>query len=477
MLIRWRKPLTLLAMCLGLFMPQIDTNAVNLALPSVQSSLHTDVGALQWIIDSYNLMFASLLVTGGTLGDLFGRKRLFLTGVVLFTLASLLCALAPTLSWLVAGRVLQGVGAALELPGTLSILSVTFPDPQERTRAIAIWASVLGLSLALGPTVGAFLVDTFGWQSIFFLNLPIGLLTLAITFSAVGESSHPEGRHIDLPGQVLLALCLVTLTYAVIESQAKGWGSPLILGCLASAIVCLVGFVVVEQRTAGSMVPLDIFRQRTFSSALAIASMMTFGMYGLFFLLSLYLQSIKHNSPLLAGLQYLPLSITFVILSPFVGRLVNRFGPRWLMAIGMALMGCGLLLFTSLTTGTSYAFLIAVMALIGVGLACNTGPVMAVAVGSVPPARSGLASGLGNVARMLGATLGVAVLGAILASHLTGNHTTGTTPFLTGLHTAFLVGGCIELAGSVLAIVYIPSIIAPAKQAVMEESVPASAHM
>src|SRR6266568_138490 len=167
---RWSKPLTLLAMCLGLFMPQIDTNAVNLALPSIQSSLHTDVGALQWIIDSYNLMFASLLVTGGTLGDLFGRKRLFLIGVVLFTLASLLCGLAPTFPLLVIGRVLQGVGAALELPGTLSILSVTYPDPQERTRAIAIWASVLGLSLAVGPTVGAFLVDTFGWQSIFFLN-------------------------------------------------------------------------------------------------------------------------------------------------------------------------------------------------------------------------------------------------------------------------------------------------------------------
>lgn len=448
------KHLTLLAMCLGLFMPQLDTNVVNLALPSIQKSLHVDVGALQWIIDSYNLMFASLLVTGGTLSDLFGRKRLFLIGIVLFTLASLLCGLAPTFPLLLIGRILQGFGAALELPGTLSILSVTYPDLKERTRAIAIWASVQGLALAIGPTVGALLVDTLGWQSIFFLNLPIGLITLVIAMSFVAESSHPEGKHIDLPGQTLVIMLLVALTYAVIESQALGWGSPLILGSLVLAIACFAMFVIIEQRTSGPMVPLDIFRQRAFSSALAIASMMTFGMYGMFFLISLYLQSIKQNSPLLAGLQLLPLSITFIILSPLVGRLVNRFGPRWLMAVGMALMGCGLLLFAQLTPETNYGFLIVTMALIGIGLGCNSGPVMAVVVGSVSATRAGLASGFGNVSRMIGATLGVAVLGAILANHLANGH--GTMPFMTGLHTAFLVGGCIELLGSVLAALYIP---------------------
>jgi MFS transporter, DHA2 family, methylenomycin A resistance protein len=469
---RWSKPLTLLAMCLGLFMPQLDTNVVNLALPSIQHSLHADVGALQWIIDSYNLMFACLLVTGGTLGDLFGRRRLFIMGVVLFTLASLLCALAPTFPLLLVGRVLQGIGAALELPGTLSILSVTYPDPRERARAISIWASVAGIALAVGPTAGAFLVDTFGWQSIFLLNLPIGLLTLVLALSIVSESSHAEGREIDLPGQLLLILFLVSLTYAVIESQAWGWRSPLILAGLALALVCLVAFVLVERRTAAPMVPLDIFRQRAFSSALAIASMMTFGMYGMFFLISLYLQSIKQNSPLLAGLQLLPLSITFILLSPVAGRLMNRYGPRWLMAIGMALMGCGLFLFTLLAPETSYGFLIVTMALIGIGLGFNMGPVMAVAVGSVSSTRSGLASGLGNVARMIGATLGVAVLGSILANHLASGHS--VIAFITRLHTAFLVGGCIELLGSVLAVLYIPQMMIEANHTTSEQPVPVS---
>ncbi len=271
-----------------------------------------------------------------------------------------------------------------------------------------------------------------------------------------------------------MILFLVSLTYAVIESQAWGWNSPLILGGLAFALVCLVVFVLVEQRTSEPMVPLDIFRQRAFSSALAIASMMTFGMYGMFFLISLYLQSIRQNSPLLAGLQLLPLSITFILLSPVAGRLMNRFGPRWLMAIGMALMGCGLLLFTQLSPGTGYGFLIVTMALIGIGLGFNTGPVMAVVVGSVSSTRAGLASGLGNVARMIGATLGVAVLGAILANHLASGH--GSAAFMTGLHTAFFVGGCIELLGSVLAVLYIPQTLVEASHTTSEQRVPVSAH-
>jgi MFS transporter, DHA2 family, methylenomycin A resistance protein len=471
---RWIKALTLLAMCLGLFMPQLDTTVVNLALPSIQRSLHTNIGALQWIIDSYNLTFASLLLLGGTLGDLFGRRRIFLIGLALFTAGSLLCGLAVTFPLLVIGRVLQGVGAALELPGTLSILTITYPDHKERERAIGIWASMAGIALGIGPTAGAFLVDTLGWQSIFFMNIPIGLLTLVITVGVVGESFHAEGRRVDLPGQVLVALSLTALTYAVIESQAWGWSSLLIVGGLVLAVACLVAFILIERSVRAPMVPLDIFRQRAFSAALAIASMMTFGMYGMFFLISLYLQSIKDASPLLAGLQLLPLSITFIILSPVAGRLMNRFGPRWLMTIGMALMGAGLLLFTTLTPGTAYGFLVIVMALIGIGLGFNMGPVLAVAVGSVPPERSGMASGLANVARMLGATLGVAILGSILAGHLVSGH--GSAPFMAGLHTAFLVGGCIELLGAVLTIACIPQMMNRRSQKIAEEQVPVSSH-
>ena len=472
---RWIKSLTLLAMCLGLFMPQLDTTVVNLALPSIQRSLHTDIGALQWVIDSYNLTFASLLLLGGTLGDLFGRRRIFLIGLALFTAGSLLCGFAVTFPLLVIGRVLQGVGAALELPGTLSILTITYSDPKERERAIGIWASMAGVALGIGPTAGAFLVDTLGWQSIFFMNIPIGLLTLVITVGIVSESFHPEGRRVDLPGQMLVALSLTALTYAVIESQAWGWSSPLIIGGLVLAAVCLVMFILVEQRTLAPMVPLGIFKQRTFSASLAIASMMTFGMYGMFFLISLYLQLVKYDSALLAGLQLVPLSITFVIASPAAGRLMNRVGLRRLMTIGMALMGGGILLFATLTPETAYSFLVVVMALIGIGVGFTMGPVLAVAVGSVSHERSGMASGFANVARMLGATLGVAVLGSILAGHLVSGH--GSAPFIAGLHTAFLVGGCIELLGAALTIACIPQMINRRSQEIAEKQVPASSHV
>jgi DHA2 family methylenomycin A resistance protein-like MFS transporter len=472
---RWIKSLTLLAMCLGLFMPQLDTTVVNLALPGIQKSLHTNIDALQWIIDSYNLTFASLLLLGGTLSDLFGRRRIFLIGLTLFTSGSLLCGFATTFPLLLIGRVLQGVGAALELPGTLSILTITYPDPKERERAIGIWASMAGIALGIGPTAGAFLVDTLGWQSIFFMNIPIGFLALVITVAIVGESFHPEGRRVDLPGQALVAFSLMTLTYAVIEGQAWGWSSPLIIGGLILAALCLVGFIQVEQRTRAPMIPLDIFKQRTFSATLTIASMMTFGMYGMLFLISLYLQSVRYDSALLAGLQLLPLSITFIIASPAAGRLMSRTGPRLLMTIGMTLMGGGILLFATLTPETAYNFLVVVMALIGIGVGFTMGPVLAVAVGSVSHKRSGMASGLANVARMLGATLGVAALGSILASHLVSKH--GSAPFIAGLHAAFLVGGCIELLGAVLAIFCIPQMMSRKSQEIAAEQIPVSPHV
>lgn len=457
-LARWGKPLTLLAMCLGLFMPQLDTTVVNLALPSIQHSLNTDVGALQWIIDGYNLTFAALLLTGGTLGDLFGRKRLFLLGLLVFAGGSLLCGLASDFPILLMGRILQGIGAALELPATLAIVTVTYSDPKERAWAMGIWASIAGVALAIGPTAGAFLLNALGWQSIFFLNLPIGVLAIVLAFGAVGESSDSEGRHIDLPGQTLAALFLITLTSTVIESQAWGWRSPLFLGGLVLAVVWLATFVFIEQRTSGPMVPLNVFRVRAFSAALAVASMMTFGMYGMFFLISLYLQTINHTSPLMAGLQQLPLSLTFILVSLFAGRLMSRIGPRWLTTVGMALMGIGLFLLMLLVPGASVGFVVAVMSFIGIGVGLNMGPVLAVAMGSMPASRSGMASGFGNVARMVGATLGVAILGACLAGQLASGHT--TVHFMVGLRIAFLVGGSIELIGCALAWLFIPRALA-----------------
>jgi MFS transporter, DHA2 family, methylenomycin A resistance protein len=333
-----------------------------------------------------------------------------------------------------------------------------------------LW-SCFYLSSACEWAGAAGFVTAFGWQSIFFLNLPIGLFTLALAVSIVRESAHPQGRRLDLPDQVLAVLFLLSLTYAVIEGQTRGWSSPLILGSLGLAVCSLIVFVVVEQHTPGPMVPLDVFQKPAFSAALAIAGMMTFGMYGMFFLISLYLQSINHASPLLAGLQQVPLSLTFIIVSPIAGRLMGRVGPRWFTTAGMALMGSGLLLLLFLVPGKATGFLLFVMCLIGIGLGLNIGPVLAVAMGSMPAERSGMASGLSNVARMVGATLGVALLGAVLAGHLSNGH--GSAPFMVGLHSAFLVGGCIELIGAILAVLCIPRAIGKNSQAVSsEEPVP-----
>lgn len=338
------KRLLLAAMCLGLLMPQIDLSVINLALPSVRASLGTGAAGMQWVLDAYNLAFASILLTGGTLGDLFGRRRVFLIGLVIFTGGSVVCGLAHTLTALVAGRALQGFGAAIELPGTLSILTVAYTEAHERAHALGIWAGMSGLAMALGPTAGALMLDRLGWPSIFFLNLPVGVATLALTLTAVPESASPEGRRLDLPGKILAAVCLGGLTYAVIQSHSLGWMSPVILGCLSMSAAGFVALLAVERRTPGPMVNLAVFRHAPFSASLGVATLMTFGIYGQMLITSVYLQTILGMSPLLAGLGMLPDTIGFLGTSVLTGRLTARYGARTLMAGGMALTGVGVLI-------------------------------------------------------------------------------------------------------------------------------------
>ncbi len=438
------RNVVLAAVCLGLFVVQVDTTALNLALPQIGRSLHLGIGSLQWIADLYNLAYASLLLTGGLLGDRYGRKRLYAIGVALFVIGSAICALAGSLPALLDGRLVQGIGAALEVPATVAIISATYPDRAERSRAMGVWASVSGLALAFGPSAGGWLVAHAGWQSIFILNLPVGAAALWLTLGRVAESQLPSARRIDLPGQLLAILLFASLTYAVIESPDGGLAAPLARACLILAPVSLCLFLLREALAGDPMIPLRFFRKPAFSGAVVAAAAMTFGMYGLLFLLGLYLESIAGFSSFLAGLAYLPTSIAFIISSTLAGRLSPRAGAGSLMTAGLLLIAAGLLLLARLSSAEQTFRLIVALSLTGIGMGLNTGPAVTLAVGSVEPHSAGIASGVINLARMLGATLGVALFGAVAA---------GRATFVEGMHAAFLVGGAVALFGAAVAAV------------------------
>jgi EmrB/QacA subfamily drug resistance transporter len=447
-----RHAAILFTMCLGVFLAQLDSTVVYLGVRDIGRDLGSSVSQMQWVLDSYNLAYATFLLTGGTLGDLYGRARIYLVGIGLIVFGSIVCTLAPNASVLIGGRTLTGLGAALEVPTSLSILAVTYPDATERGRAIGIWASCNGLAIAAGPSLGGLLVDTAGWRSIFFLSVPVGVLAIVMTMLRVPESKDPQGRRLDPVGQLLAIVALAALAFVTIEGPHWGWTTPLIVILAGVAIVAGVLFLLAERGKPGALVPLDLFSNKPFNATLAIAGMMTFGMYAMMFLMPLYLQSVRGASAFIAGLELVPMSIAFVIVSQLSGALTKRIGARLMMVGGMGLMGTGLLLLAAISAHTSIWAIEATLIVIGVGLGLNTGPVNAVAVASVSKGRSGTASGLLNTTRMIGATLGIAVLGAVFAVYA-GAGTTEAT--ITGLRLAFLGGAIIELAGAVLAVVYI----------------------
>jgi MFS transporter, DHA2 family, methylenomycin A resistance protein len=415
---RQTKLLTLFAMCFALFMAMLDNTVVNVALPRIQESLGAGVSGLQWVVDAYTLLFASLLLTGGTLGDLFGRKRLFMAGLIIFSLGSLLCGLSGSIGFLIASRALQGVGAAALIPSTLSIITHTFPDPRERAQAIGLWAGVSGLALALGPVVGGLLVDSLGWQSVFFLNVPVGIAGLIVAARFAPESKNPEGRTIDLPGQVLGIAWLGSLTYALIEGNARGWTSPLIVTCLAIAVLGLVAFLLVERRSASPMLQLTFFRNSTFTGGVTVAALVSFGMFGILFFLSLFMQNVQGYSPVGAGLRFLPATVAIIITAPLAGRWAGRIGSRVPMTIGLAMVGGGMLLYLGVNEFTPYLHWFWIQPIQGVGMGLTMAPMTAAVMSSVPPARSGMASATTNASREVGGTFGIALLGAILTARL-----------------------------------------------------------
>ncbi len=363
---------------------------------------------------------------------------------------SFVCALAPTIGALIGGRIISGLGAAFELPMSLVLLAVAFPDKKQRAHALGIWASCNGLAFIIGPTLGGWLVGSFGWRSIFYVVLPICVLAWVLTYRAIGESAEPEGRHLDLPGQGLAIVGLGAFAFAAIEGSHWGWASPLILSLAAVAAAALLTFVRVERRTPGPLLPLEFLHRPQFTAALAVAGLMTFGIYALLFIMPLYFQTVRGSSPFVVGLELLPLSISFVVVSQSVGHLTNRLGPRLVMTAGMACVCLGALVIAFVGYDTDILWIEAALLVIGIGLGLNTVPVNGVAVAALPPPRSGTASGLLNTARMVGATLGVAILGNLFASFAGEQAATGAG-FLSGLRAAMGAAGSAELCGAAVA--------------------------
>jgi EmrB/QacA subfamily drug resistance transporter len=415
-----RRWWTLAAMCFALFMIMLDNTVVNVALPSIQDDLGVSLSGLEWTVNIYTLTFAVLLVTGGRLGDILGRRRMFLFGVVVFALSSAAIGLAPSEGWLVAGRALQGGGAAFMMPATLSIITVTFP-PEERGKAIGTWAGVSALALAIGPVVGGALAEYVSWRAIFFLNLPVAVGAVVVTLFATHESRDESKHHmIDWPGIAALSVGLSALVLALVEGNAWGWGSSRIVALLVAAVAGLGTFAVIEPRVREPMVEFSLFRSRTFLGANFVAFIVSFAMFAMFFFTALYMQNILGYSAVQAGVRFLPSTLMIVLIAPLAGRLSDRVGPRPLMVSGLTLVAFALFLQTRITVDTGYGLLLPAFVLMGIGMALVMSPMSTAAMNSVAPEKAGVGSGILSMSRMVGATFGVAAIGALF-QHLARN--------------------------------------------------------
>jgi EmrB/QacA subfamily drug resistance transporter len=438
-------------------MTMLDNTGVNVALPSIARDLDIDISELEWIVTAYALVFAALLITGGKLADLLGRRKIFVVGLAVFTLSSLACGLAPSAGFLIGARAVQGIGAALMNPATLSIITATFP-PRQRGQAIGIWAGVSALALAIGPLCGGLIVDNIGWNWIFFVNVPVGVLGILVSQWFITESrdtSHEQS--IDIPGLLTSGAGLFALSYALIEGNQRGWMSGEILGLFASAAVLLVGFVVLEHRQRLPMLDLSLFRIGSFAGANLVAMLVSLGMFGVFFFVSLFVQNILGYSPTKAGAIFLPMTILIILIAPIAGKASDRIEPRWLMGGGMALVSVSLLFYQRVGVDSDFWTLLPAMVLGGIGMAMTMSPMTSVAMGSVPIDKAGVGSGVLNSFRQVGGSLGIALIGAILASYLHAQPGTEAAKqqFVDGLHTALLVSAAITFAAALVAVVVV----------------------
>ncbi len=404
--------------CLSLFIVGLDVTVVNVALPSIGRDLGGGISGLQWTVDAYTVVLASMLIFSGSVGDRFGRRRTFALGLTLFAAASGLCSLAPSVGLLVAFRALQAVGASMLTPVALSIVTNTFTDPRERAQAIGAWGSVFGIAIALGPIVGGSLVSAIDWRAIFWVNIPVGLAAIALTLRFIPESRAPHPRRFDPLGQLLVTALLATLTYGIIEAPGRGWTSAATLATFALSVAALAGLLLHEPRRAEPLIDLRFFHSIPFSAATAtaVAAFAAFG--GFLFLNTLYLQEVRGLSPLQTGLATLPLALMNVLCAPLSGRIVGRRGPRLPLVLGGACLLAACAMLTELQPGTSFAWLLTAYVVFGIGSGMVNPPITNAAVSGMPRAQAGVAAAVTSTSRQVGQTLGVALAGAIVASHV-----------------------------------------------------------
>ncbi|TMK76663.1 MAG: MFS transporter [Actinobacteria bacterium] len=465
-----RKWWTLGAVAFGLFMIMLDNTVVFVALSAIQNDLHISTSELEWVVNGYALTFAVLMLTGGKLADLLGRRLIFIAGLAIFTASSLACGLATGATMLIGARVVQGVGAALMNPATLSIITATFP-PRQRGMAIGIWVGVSAMALAIGPLVGGVLTEQINWSWIFFINVPVGILGIVVARLVIAESrDESEEQRLDLPGLLSSGVGLFALTYGLIEANNYGWTSGRILGSFAVSAAALALFVVLEHRQRIPMLDLSLFRNATFSGANTVMLLVALAMFGVFFFNSLYLATILHYSPIQTGATFLPMTVLIVLLAPAAGKFSDRVGSRWLMGAGLVSLSVSLILFSRLGLDSNFWDVLPGLLFGGVGMSFAMTPTTAAAMGSVPVDKAGVGSAVLNSMRQVGGSLGIALMGAIVASSI---HVPRTDPrigvqFVHGYQNALHVAAAIAIAGAVVAVLTVRKYRHPEAQPALE---------
>ncbi len=439
------KLLTLAAMSLGYGVVQLDVTIVNVAIASIGHAFGGAIDALQWVVSAYTIAFAAFILTAGALGDRIGAKRVFLAGFTIFTLASLACALAPSLPFLIAGRALQGLGAAVLVPNSLALLNHAYPGDEERGHAVAIWAAGASLALTAGPLVGGGLITIAGWRSIFLVNLPLGVAGLLLTGRYTSETPSSRGRQIDLAGQVTAILALGCLAGVIIEGGRLGWGSPLVLAGFALFAIATVTFLIAEKRAPQPMLPLWLFANRTFSATALVGLLVNVAFYGLIFVLSLYFQQANGLSALWTGFAFVPMMGAVFLPNLFAPRVAARIGARSTIALGAAVAAASALGLLNIDQGTPYRAIVLQIMAMGAGLGLLVPPLTSTLLGSVERSRSGIASGVLNAMRQTGSVLGVALLGSLagMAEGLVGGlrrALVGAADFRAARAAAILIG-------------------------------------
>ena len=443
-----RQRWTLLAACFAQFMILLDVTIVNVALPSIQRELDVSTGDLVWTINAYVLPLASLILVGGTLGDRYGRKRIFTLGFVVFTVFSAACALSTDASMLFAFRAFQGLGAALLAPLSLSIIADAFP-PERRAFAIGIWATVAGFGFGGGPIVGGALIAAFDWSAIFWVNVPFGIAGALVTVAYVRESRDPGARRLDLGGAALIAGALFCLTFGLVEAEDRGWATTFTLGLLATAVALAAAFVVYEAHRTQPMLPLHFFRRRRFTIANADFALLYAALAALLFFVSLYFQNVRGYSALQTGVSWLTMNVPFIVVAAFAGRLERRLGARTVVIAGTLLAGVGLLEFAALEVDSPFLVAVPGYLLVGIGYGAATPAISTVAMGAIEVEHAGVASGVLNSARQVGSGIGLAALGSIGAAAASGP-VSDPSAFVDGMRVAMLIAGAFALSATAL---------------------------